>query len=480
MSRPTDWAPLATSDPLPGDPDRVVAVARRNGDLAEQLTEQARKLRELATSEGWDSDAGRVFAGSAQDLAGRLEQARRRYSVVAEALGGYAPKLRQAQQEADVARLSARDAQQRIDANAPTPTLAAVTPDQVSVERQRQAAYEAASQDLTQARRRLDGATRDRDAAATTAAHRIKDVIEHDGLQDGFWDKVKDWTADRWNGFIDWVHEHAAAIKFIADVAGMLATVISVVAIAISFIPVLNFLTPILLGIAVGLTAIALVCHLMLALSGDGSWLEVGLDVFALVTFGYGRVAARGLSAARGLLQTSARRAVTTATRRAAAARTRDLSRQLASRTTSTAARRGAGKALAGIKTQARRSAARTVSRLGEEELPVWKRLVFGDGEFAGVAGGTRAIVHHVENLGGVAARDVTKVRAAGEAVNQQVRTMAGVGAAALGVDLADRETNLPLPDGTVVDLDGPLPDKGSLLEPVKERTRWGRYANGG
>jgi hypothetical protein len=63
------------------------------------------------------------------------------------------------------------------------------------------------------------------------------------------------------------VHEHAASIKFIADLAGLVATALSIIAIAISFIPVLNLLSPILLGVAAGFTVVALACHMMLALS---------------------------------------------------------------------------------------------------------------------------------------------------------------------------------------------------------------------
>ena len=419
MSRPTDWVPLAGADPVPGDPEQVVAMARRHGELAEQLTEQARMLRDLSTSEGWDSEAGHKFSRSAQDLAGRLDRTRRRYSTVAEALGRYAPKLRRSQSEADAARLTAKEAQSRVDANAPTPVASAapvLTPEQAAVEQRRRNAHAAALQDVERARRRIQTAVQDRDAAAVSAARQIKDAIEHDGLKDSGWDKIRDGVtstaSDWWNGFTSWVHEHASWIKFVADVAGYLATALTFVAIALSVIPVLDFLSPILLGVALGLTVVGLVCHLMLALSGDGSWFEVGLDVFALVTLGYGRSLTGGLSVARAGLRTAARRALTANARSAARAETRALSRQVASRATRTAARRGAQKAISAAKTQARREAARTVTRIGEAETPLLQRLVFGDSQLTQMVGNAKAVVGRIEGLAGVPAKELAAVKA--------------------------------------------------------------------
>ena len=63
---------------------------------------------------------------------------------------------------------------------------------------------------------------------------------------------------------------------------------LSTLALLISWIPGLDLLSPVLLGLAALASGAALVCNLMLALAGEGSWLDVATDLFALVTFGYG------------------------------------------------------------------------------------------------------------------------------------------------------------------------------------------------
>ena len=45
------------------------------------------------------------------------------------------------------------------------------------------------------------------------------------------------------------------------------------------------------------LGAVALVCHLALAISGDGSWLDVAVDVLTVATLGVGRAARLGAKA---------------------------------------------------------------------------------------------------------------------------------------------------------------------------------------
>ena len=73
--RPVDWSPLAGSDPVPGDPDEVERAARSLADMAEEINRQTANLRKLASADGWDAEAGRTFAESAQELSGQLGKA---------------------------------------------------------------------------------------------------------------------------------------------------------------------------------------------------------------------------------------------------------------------------------------------------------------------------------------------------------------------------------------------------------------------
>ncbi len=292
--RPTDWSPLAGSDPVPGDPDEIERIAKSAADTAEEITRQAANLRRLASSDGWDADAGRTFAGSARDLAGQLDKAHGRYATVGGALRGYAPELRQAQSLADAALAQAKQAQASMVANRPPnyPPAGPPTPEEAAADRRRQYAYDEGVADLHAAQRKLADAVEDCDRAESRAAGAITEVIDHDGLKDSWWDM-----------FTNWVHEHADLLHAIAHIAELVATVLSTIALAISWIPFLDFLSPILLGLAALASAVALVCNLMLALAGDGSWADVAMDLLAVVTLGYGAKAGLALRGGEAISQ---------------------------------------------------------------------------------------------------------------------------------------------------------------------------------
>ncbi|MGH3800346.1 MAG: hypothetical protein ACRDTD_09490, partial [Pseudonocardiaceae bacterium] len=154
------------------------------------------------------------------------------------------------------------------------------TPDQATAERHRQHAYDGGIDALQAAQRKLADATDHRDEHARRAERAIRDSIDHDGLKDSWWDK-----------FTNWVHEHADLLRAIAHVAELVAAVLGAIALVISFIPVLNLLSPGLFGLAALASGVALVCNLMLALAGDGSWFSVAVDLVAVIPFGF---AARG------------------------------------------------------------------------------------------------------------------------------------------------------------------------------------------
>ncbi len=255
--------------------------------MADEIIRQAANLRRLATTQGWDAEAGRTFAASAGDLAGRLDKAHGRYATAGGALRGYAPELSYAQSLADSALSDAKAAQGVITANQPPARPPAnPTSEQVSAERNRQNSHDDGVSALRAAQRKLADAVAHRDEHAGRAARAISDSIDHDGLKDSWWDQ-----------FTHWVDEHVDLLRTIANIAEQIATVLGTVALLISWIPGLDFLSPILLGLAALASAVALVCNLMLALAGDGSWLNVAVDVFSVVTLGFGAKAGLALRA---------------------------------------------------------------------------------------------------------------------------------------------------------------------------------------
>ena len=88
MSRPADWTPLATGDPVPGDPVEVALIGRRLRQAADQIGADVSWLRSLCTARFWDSGAGQAFKDQVDDAAAELAWARERYLAAGEALGG--------------------------------------------------------------------------------------------------------------------------------------------------------------------------------------------------------------------------------------------------------------------------------------------------------------------------------------------------------------------------------------------------------
>lgn len=82
MGRPVNWAPLAGSDPIPGEPDAISGEARRLRDMAVEMRSQISRLRSIGHDDNQGLYADRLRT-AASDLAGKLEQAVGRYERVA-------------------------------------------------------------------------------------------------------------------------------------------------------------------------------------------------------------------------------------------------------------------------------------------------------------------------------------------------------------------------------------------------------------
>lgn len=148
------------------------------------------------------------------------------------------------------------------------------------------ARYNASALDYRTANGWLAQAVAARDAAAASAAAAIRAALGSDGLQDqtGLWHDITS-AADATFG---WAEQHwAQVVGDIATVCGWIATALGVLALIFAFIcPPLALA---LEGMALTLTELAAVCHLILAIFGKGSWMDFGLDLVALATFGWGR-----------------------------------------------------------------------------------------------------------------------------------------------------------------------------------------------
>lgn len=107
-----DWSALGGSDPVPGDPGAVAAMAAQLSDLADSAALQSRLVQGVGSgSEAmWVGPAADVFRRHVGRLPGELGKLVVSYRDASEALSSYAPKLRCAQELALRALVKARAA----------------------------------------------------------------------------------------------------------------------------------------------------------------------------------------------------------------------------------------------------------------------------------------------------------------------------------------------------------------------------------
>lgn len=283
MTRPTDWSPLAGSDPVPGDADELAALALRYRRTADAITSAATALDKIHDSgTAWEGESGTEFAAKTRETADAIRKAYDRYDGTAEALSTYATSLGEVQDEADALLRQAKAAQD--DLEAAERARDGAEPDQRSSHDTR----------VDDARSRVDSlvnrvdSLRDRwDSAGNTAASRIEDITENDGLKDGFWDDVD------------------GVVAAITDVMGKLSALFGVLALICAVVPGLQPFAALFGALALITGLISLAGNLYLKGRGDASWGDVLWDLAGVLSFGAGRAftgAARGLTrAARGM-----------------------------------------------------------------------------------------------------------------------------------------------------------------------------------
>jgi hypothetical protein len=286
-ARPGQWELLGVdSDPLPGDPYDVTLEARHYNDTAEAIKEQVARLRNI--EKGSNQLVGQFapeLTKGAGELADDLDKATGRFDTVAAQLNRWSPVLDEGRAQTKTYLDQAVAQQSAINASQP-PSLPVdpKDPAATTAEDKRKTAHGDATSALAgivgHFNAYLDGVH----STADDVAKQINDSAD---------DKLKN---HRFDGFRKWVHDHAGMLKFIADVLTFIATIVIVAVLLLS--------NPAgwLILIAMGLTLAAMVIHTTLAAQGDGSWVDVGLDAFALVTMGGGATAsllAKGARSAR-------------------------------------------------------------------------------------------------------------------------------------------------------------------------------------
>lgn len=276
--RPTDWSPVDFgSDPIPGDPTLVLTGGQDYLDVADAIRSAERRLRNLDIGSMVESEAVDALAKTADEVAGNISRAENRYRAAGKALVAYAPRLESAQRESYDALLSARNAQ---DAAAESRArgqhylrLAEDEQDaaQAITYRELSDNYESETHGAlgqrSHAISRVHDAVHARDVAAQSAIGQIQDITKSDDLNDGWWD---DWGKD--------------VLSVVTDVAGWVSAIAGVLALLVSWIPVVGQLLAAALLVIAGIAAIVnAVGNIVLASTGDRSWTEAGLSIAGAV-----------------------------------------------------------------------------------------------------------------------------------------------------------------------------------------------------
>ncbi|AEG45551.1 hypothetical protein [Isoptericola variabilis] len=279
-------------EPLDGDPAGIRRHANRYTRVAEKVAQAVADLRStIADAESHESDAMDELARQADDVIPKLSKIQNRYEVAGSELATFADVLEQAQATvdaslrtreslaADLARYDAQitEAQSSL-AWAPTEEIEQRRDELVRLEN----TAAPMAQSLADARTAYDGALEDVRTAGDKAEDAINEAVDADGLTDSRWDRFK-----------SWVTENVGWIKVLKDALSIIATVLGV----------LSIFFPVLLPFAVAFAAATLLLSTTLAATGNGSWLDVGLDTVALLTLGVGAAIGSGVKLAQGALR---------------------------------------------------------------------------------------------------------------------------------------------------------------------------------
>ncbi|NTV40603.1 MAG: hypothetical protein HGA51_11705 [Demequinaceae bacterium] len=289
-ARPYSWFPLATADPVPGDPDAITRDAARYAEIAESIDTATSRLDNIASSSDMRADAVDAVRTKAEEIAKEVGKAHDRYETVASALSTYAQELRTAQAEADALLARAQTAQHAIDSATTEHTLAAsawtyLDEDATDDERRRAwnrltaARTEVNDTEITlqHLRDELDLVIHHRDEAAQRAIDSIGAAIDGSELNDGWWDN---WGSD--------------VASMVSSVAGTISTIAGVASLFLGWVPIL--------GQALALTAViaggvALLADIALAFNHEQDWFTVAIGIASIASFGYGRMVSRGVVA---------------------------------------------------------------------------------------------------------------------------------------------------------------------------------------
>ncbi|WP_143622431.1 DUF6531 domain-containing protein, partial [Streptomyces alkaliphilus] len=234
------------SDPTPGDPDRIERLGNELEEFAEDVFTALGKVRSMGEEGALASFVGEsaeAYRDRFDKLPPDLDKLHTSYDLAAQALLAYAPKLREAQGDADRALNRAIEAREELSTaqswlERATSTLenaeeAAEPPDEGEVAAEVRRALTDAERDkgdaetaVTDAREKLDlaialaGQAKElREEAATKCKADLEEASEAGIPNRKWWQKAADWVVDNWDTIV-------AVAKVVVAVVGVIVMII--------------------------------------------------------------------------------------------------------------------------------------------------------------------------------------------------------------------------------------------------------------
>ncbi|CAM3797571.1 hypothetical protein [Isoptericola cucumis] len=270
--------------PLEGNAEGISQHATRYSQLAGDVGRAVGDLKTaIADTESHESEAMTELAAQADEVVPRLAQIQGRYETAGTVLGTYAGVLAEAQGEVeralrtrdsiadDVERYDVRIREAEGDVQLAAPEDRESRRDDLT---RLVSAVEPLTQELVAARAHYDAAVATAEDSGARAEQAIAETVEADGLTDSAWDSFK-----------GWVTENMGWIKALKDAMSIITTALGI----------LSIFFPVLLPFAAGFALATLAMSSTLAATGNGSWLDVGLDAVALLTLGVGAALGSGV-----------------------------------------------------------------------------------------------------------------------------------------------------------------------------------------
>ncbi|MBB0228852.1 hypothetical protein FOE67_04810, partial [Streptomyces calidiresistens] len=289
------------SDPTPGDPDRIERLGNELDEFAEDVFTALGKVRAMGEEGALASFVGEsaeAYRDRFDKLPPDLDKLHTSYDLAAQALLTYAPKLREAQGDADRALNRAIEAREELSTaqswlERATSALedaeeAAEPPDEGEVAAEVRRALTDAERDkgdaqaaVTDAREKLDlaialaGQAKElREEAAAKCKADLEEASEAGIPNRKWWQKAADWVVDNWDTIV--------------AVAQVVVTVLSIVALVLG--------GPLVWGLILAASLIILADTLIDYANGDASLWDVGFALLDCIPGG--RLASAGAKTA--------------------------------------------------------------------------------------------------------------------------------------------------------------------------------------